>query len=256
MPLQIVTVPCLSDNYAYLIHDADSGDTALIDAPEADPILEELRNRGWRLGQVLLTHHHWDHVDALPRILEAHAGARVVGAAADAHRLPPLDTPVAEGDTVTVGGEAGTVIDVSGHTVGHIAFHFADSKLAFTADSLMALGCGRLFEGTADQMWHSLSKLAALPGDTLICSGHEYTANNARFARTVDPDNSALAERTEQVNAARSVGEATVPSLLSDELATNPFLRAADPGLQAAIGMPGADPVAVFAELRRRKDAF
>lgn len=256
MPLQIVTIPCLSDNYAYLLHDAASGDTALIDAPQAEPILDELHSRGWRLGQVLLTHHHWDHVDALPRILEAHPGARVVGAAADAHRLPPLDTPVAEGDTVTVGREPGTVIDVSGHTVGHIAFYFADSKLAFTADSLMALGCGRLFEGTPDQMWHSLSKLTALPGDTLICSGHEYTANNARFAQSVDPDHSALADRAAQVNAARAEGQATVPSLLSEELATNPFLRAADPGLQAAIGMDGADPVAVFAELRRRKDAF
>ncbi len=256
MPLQIVTIPCLADNYAYLLHDADTGDTSLVDAPQAAPVLEALRDRDWQLGHVLLTHHHWDHVDALPEILAAHPGARVVGAAADAHRLPPLDTPVAEGDTVTIGREAGKVIDVSGHTVGHIAFHFPESKLAFTADSLMALGCGRLFEGTPEQMWNSLSKLAALPDDTLICSGHEYTANNARFARTVDPDNAALADRAAQVDAARAAGQATVPSRLSEELATNPFLRAGDPDLQAAIGMDGADPVAVFAELRRRKDAF
>jgi len=256
MPMQIVTIPCLADNYAYLLHDADTGDTALVDAPQAAPILEALRGRDWQLGHVLLTHHHWDHVDALPEILAAHPDARVVGAAADAHRLPPLDTPVHEGDTVTIGREAGNVIDVSGHTVGHIAFHFPDSKLAFTADSLMALGCGRLFEGTPEQMWNSLSKLAALPGDTLICSGHEYTANNARFARTVDPDNAALSDRAAQVDAARAAGQATVPSRLSEELATNPFLRAGDPDLQASIGMDGADPVAVFAELRRRKDAF
>src|SRR6056297_1940284 len=204
MTLEFETVPCLSDNYAYLVHEPDTGATAVVDVPEAKPILDALERRGWTLTDVLLTHHHWDHVDGLTALLE-NAPALVTGAAADAHRLPPLDIAVREGDVVKIGNEAGTVIDVSGHTVGHIAFHFADSKLAFTADSLMALGCGRLFEGTADQMWHSLSKLAALPGDTLICSGHEYTANNARFARTVDPDNSALAERTEQVNAARAV---------------------------------------------------
>ncbi|WP_296765729.1 hydroxyacylglutathione hydrolase [Sediminimonas sp.] len=255
MPLQIVTVPCLSDNYAYLVHDPASDETALVDAPESGPILQALAKRGWRLDQVLLTHHHHDHVEGLPAILAAHP-ARVTGAAADAHRLPPLDQEVAEDDHVSIGAERGRVIAVPGHTVGHIAFHFPDSGLAFTADSLMALGCGRLFEGTPEQMWDSLSKLAALPADTLVCSGHEYTLNNARWAMSVDPGNAALSERAERVRDARAEGRATVPSTLSEELATNPFLRAADADLKAAMDMKEAAPVEVFAALRRSKDAF
>lgn len=255
MPLEIVTIPCLSDNYAFLAHDAASGETALVDAPEAGPILKALADRGWRLSHVLLTHHHWDHVDGLDAILAEHP-AQVVGAAADAERLPKLDLQVSEADTVSVGGEAGRVIDVSGHTVGHIAFHFPETGVVFTADSLMALGCGRLFEGTAPQMWESLQKLAALPRDTVVCSGHEYTQNNGKFAITVDPDNSALQARIEDVAAMRGHDEATVPTTLGLELDTNPFLRADDPGVQRAVGMEGADPVEVFAEIRARKDRF
>lgn len=255
MPLEIVTIPCLADNYAFLAHDAASGETALVDAPEAGPILKALADRGWRLSHVLLTHHHWDHVDGLAEILAAHP-AQVVGAAADAHRLPDLDVQVSEGDTITVGGEAARVIDVSGHTVGHIAYYFPQTKAVFTADSLMALGCGRLFEGSAPQMWQSLSKLAALPADTLVCSGHEYTQANAKFAITVDPENAALKARIDDIAAARARGEPTVPSLLSLELATNPFLRAADPDVQRAVGMEGAEPAQVFAEVRARKDRF
>lgn len=255
MPLEIVTIPCLSDNYAYLAHDAASGETALVDAPEAAPILEALKDRGWRLSHVLLTHHHWDHVDGLDAILAEHP-AQVVGAAADAHRLPDLDLQVAEGDSFALGGETVQVMDVSGHTVGHVAYHLPGTGAVFTADSLMALGCGRLFEGTAPQMWESLSKLAALPRDTLVCSGHEYTQANARFAVTVDPDNPALAARVEKVDAARAAGEPTVPSTLGEELDTNPFLRAADAEVQRAVDMQGADPVRVFAEIRARKDAF
>lgn len=255
MPLEIVTIPCLSDNYAFLAHDAESGKTALVDAPEAGPILKALETRGWRLSHILLTHHHWDHVDGLDAILAEHP-AQVVGAAADAERLPRLDMQVSEGDTVRVGGEAGRVIDVSGHTVGHIAFHFPETGVVFTADSLMALGCGRLFEGSAPQMWASLQKLAALPRDTVVCSGHEYTENNGKFAITVDPDNSALQARIKDVAAMRGHGEATVPSSLGQELDTNPFLRADDPGVQRAVGMEGADPVDVFAEIRARKDRF
>lgn len=255
MPLEIVTIPCLSDNYAYLAHDRATGDTALVDIPEATPILAELSRRGWRLSHVLITHHHPDHVQGLAEVL-AHNPAMVIGAAADAHRLPPLDRAVSESDTITIGSDTGHVIDVSGHTLGHIAFHFPASHVCFTADSLMALGCGRLFEGTPDQMWANLSKLAALPPETLICSGHEYTQANAQFALTVDPGNSALMSRAERVAAARAKGLPTVPSLLSLELETNPFLRAASPGVQAAVGMVGADPVAVFAEVRRRKDSF
>jgi hydroxyacylglutathione hydrolase len=255
MPLEILTIPCLTDNYAFLAHDAASGETALVDVPEAAPILEVLAERGWTLSQVLLTHHHADHVQGLDQILTAHP-AKVIGAAADAHRLPPLDVAVAEGDTVRIGGEIGHVLDVSGHTVGHIAFHFPESRAVFTADSLMALGCGRLFEGTAEQMWVSLGKLAALPADTLVYSGHEYTQANGRFAVTVDPDNPDLAARIKDIADARARSEPTVPSLLSLELATNPFLRATDAKVQENVGLPGADPVAVFAEIRARKDRF
>jgi len=255
MTLEFETVPCLSDNYAYLVHDPDTGATAVVDVPEAKPILDALERRGWTLTDVLLTHHHWDHVDGLTALLE-NAPALVTGAAADAHRLPPLDIAVREGDVVKIGNEAGTVIDVSGHTVGHIAFHFPASKLAFTADSLMALGCGRVFEGTMPQMWESLSKLAALPEDTVICSGHEYTMANAKFALSIDPDNPRLISRSKAVEQTRSKGEPTVPSVLREELETNPFLRAGDPGLQAAIGMEAAEPADVFAEIRARKDRF
>ena len=255
MTLEFETVPCLSDNYAYLVHDPDTGATAVVDVPEAKPILDALERRGWTLTDVLLTHHHWDHVDGLTALLE-NAPALVTGAAADAHRLPPLDIAVREGDVVKIGNEAGTVIDVSGHTVGHIAFHFPASKLAFTADSLMALGCGRVFEGTMPQMWESLSKLAALPEDTVICSGHEYTMANAKFALSIDPDNPRLISRSKAVEQARTKGEPTVPSVLREELETNPFLRAGDPGLQAAIGMEAAEPADVFAEIRARKDRF
>jgi len=255
MPLEIVTVPCLSDNYAFLAHDAASGDTALIDAPEAGPILSELDARGWRLTHVLLTHHHWDHVDGLADILDRHP-AKVVGAAADAHRLPSLNMQVSEGDRFDIGGEPVEVFDVSGHTVGHIAYYMPQSRAVFTADSLMALGCGRLFEGNAAQMWASLCKLAALPNNTLVYSGHEYTQSNARFALTVDPENPALQQRAAEIDAARAAGRPTVPSSLGLEKATNPFLRATDPAIQAHLGMIGADPTQVFAEIRARKDRF
>lgn len=255
MPLELVTIPCRSDNYAFLLHDAQSGDTALIDAPEAAPIEAELSRRGWRLTHVLLTHHHLDHVEGLDQLRKTYAPV-VAGAAADARRLPPLDLKLSEGDTITIGGEEGQVIEVPGHTVGHIAFYFPASGVVFTADSLMALGCGRLFEGTPAQMWASLSKLAALPADTLVCSGHEYTAANARFALTIEPDNPDLIARAARVEAARAKGEATVPSTLAEELATNPFLRAGLPAVKAALGLQSAPDVDVFAEIRRRKDAF
>ncbi len=255
MALELVTVACLSDNYAYLVHDAASGETAVIDVPEAAPIITALADRGWRVSQVWLTHHHADHVQGLEELLATHT-AKVTGGAADAHRLPKLDVAVSEGDTLKIGDEVGHVMEVSGHTVGHIAFHFPESKLAFTADSLMAMGCGRVFEGTMPQMWDSLCKLAALPPDTTICSGHEYTTANARFAVTVDPDNPKLISRIEEIGRTRADGRPTVPSLLSEELATNPFLRAIDPAVQAHLNMAGSEPVDVFAELRKRKDNF
>ncbi|MBK0326350.1 hydroxyacylglutathione hydrolase [Rhodobacteraceae bacterium F11138] len=255
MPLEILTIPCLSDNYAFLAHDAASSETALIDVPEAAPILAALQDRGWRLSHVLLTHHHADHTQGLNAVLQQHP-ATVIGAAADAHRLPSLDVAVADGDDVRIGTQTGHVMDVSGHTVGHIAFHFPESRAVFTADSLMALGCGRLFEGSAAQMWESLSRLAALPADTVVYSGHEYTQANGAFAVTVDPDNPDLAARVRDIAQKREQGLATVPSTLELELATNPFLRAAEPRVQAAVGMVGAEPALVFAEIRARKDSF
>ena len=255
MALDLITIPCRADNYAFLIRDNLANATALIDVPEAAPILNALAARGWTLDQILITHHHSDHIDGVAEVVAA-TGAKVLGAKADAHRLPHLDRALVEGDTVIVGAETGRVLDVSGHTVGHIAFYFANSGLAFTADSLMAGGCGRLFEGSPALMWESLSKLADLPGETLICSGHEYTTSNLRFAASIEPDNAALIARIDRVAEARDEGRATVPSRLSGELATNPFLRARLPHMKAMIGMPDATDAQAFAELRARKDRF
>ena len=255
MPLQLVTIPCLADNYAYLIHDADTGQTAVIDVPEVGPILAAIDAHQWRLTDILITHHHDDHIQGVEP-LRARTGAMVLGAAADAHRLPRLDLALTEADSFSVGSEFARVIDVPGHTLGHIAFHFPDSKLAFTADSLMSGGCGRLFEGTARQMHASLAKLASLPPETLICSGHEYTMSNLRFAATLEPDNPRLISRIAEVADKRAKGIPTVPVPLSEELATNPYLRAHLPALKTAVGLPDADDVTVFAEIRARKDKF
>jgi hydroxyacylglutathione hydrolase len=255
MALELITIPCLTDNYAYLVHNAATGETALIDVPEAAPILAALHARNWTLHHILLTHHHDDHIQGVPALVAA-TGAKVTGASADAHRLPPLDAQVAEGDTLSICGEACHIIDVSGHSIGHIAFHFPASALVFTADSLMALGCGKLFEGPPAMAYASLLKLAALPGDPLVCSGHEYTAGNARFAATLEQGNPALISRIADVTAKRAKGEATVPTRLSDELATNPYLRAHLPALKHAVGLPDATDAAVFAEIRARKDRF
>ena len=256
MTLELVTVPCLSDNYAYLLRNTDTGQTAVIDFPEAAPLLRALEMRGWMPSDAFITHHHSDHIDGLAEIKAAFPHMRVFGAKADAHRLPPLDVALAPGDTANAIGTAWHVIDVPGHTIGHVAFHVPEARVAFTADSLMALGCGRLFEGTPEQMWTSLKKLAALPPATIICSGHEYTASNARFALTIEPGNADLQKRAADIDAARAAGKPTVPSALSLELATNPFLRAHLPEVKAAIGLPDADDVASFAEIRGRKDRF
>jgi hydroxyacylglutathione hydrolase len=255
MPLSLTTVPCLKDNYAFLLHDDASGATTLVDAPEAAPILKALKAKGWALDQILLTHHHSDHVAGVEELVAA-TGAKVVGAAVDAHRLPPLDRSLTEGETVMVGSEVGAVLAVPGHTIGHIAFHFPASKLCFTGDSLMAGGCGRLFEGTPKLAWGTLAKLAELPPDTLICSGHEYTAQNLLFAASVDLDNPALVERIEATARAVKAGEPTVPSLLSLELATNPFLRVANAKVRAAFGMADMSAPQAFGTLRLRKDKF
>lgn len=254
MSIEIVTVACRSDNYAFLIRAGEA--TALVDAPEADPILAVLSERGWSLDEVWITHHHADHVEGLDGLKTAHPGLSVTGGRADAHRLPRLDREVGDGDGFQFQGHEVRVMDVSGHTVGHVAFHMPGASAAFTADSLMALGCGRLFEGTPETMWASLSKLAALPEDTVIYSGHEYTAANARFALTIEPDNDALIRRADAVEAARNEGRYTVPSTLAEEKATNPFLRAGLSDVKRSLDMEDAGDVAVFAEIRSRKDAF
>ena len=254
MPFDLVTIACLRDNYAFLLH-SEGGRTALVDAPEAEPILAELDWRGWPLDEIWITHHHDDHVAGVEELRRVHKPA-VVGGAADARRLPRLDREVSDGDTFDFDGVEVRVLDASGHTVGHIAFHVPDAKVAFTGDSLMAMGCGRLFEGSPEQMWQSLTRLAALPDDTQICSGHEYTATNARFAVTIDPANEALHQRMADIEAARAEERATVPSLLSLEKETNPFLRAGLSEVKSAIDMSKASDVDAFAEVRRRKDAF
>ncbi|HBR36979.1 MAG TPA: hydroxyacylglutathione hydrolase [Sulfitobacter pontiacus] len=255
MSFDLVTIPCLSDNYAFLLRDQTSGKVALIDVPEAAPIAAKLDELGWTLTEIWLTHHHPDHIQGVPALIADHP-ARVIGAKADAERLPPLDAAYDDGQSFTFGAHTVDVIDVSGHTVGHIAFHVPAAKCVFTADSLMALGCGRLFEGTPAQMWDNLQKLMRLPADTTVCSGHEYTQSNAKFALTVDPENAALISRAREIDQARADGEPTVPSTLSTELETNPFLRPSDPGIRAQLGMVNATDTDVFAEIRARKDRF
>lgn len=253
MSFEIVTVPCLSDNYAYLIH--AQGKTALVDAPEAAPIAAELSARGWTLDELWITHHHGDHIGGVSALRQMFDPV-VRGAAVDQKRLPKLDVTLADGDTFQFSGMPVQVMDVSGHTQGHIAFYIADAQAAFTADSLMAFGCGRVFEGTMEQMWESLKKIAALPGDTMIYSGHEYTLNNAKFARTIEPDNADLDARFKKVAMDTENGTPTVPTLLAEELETNPFLRAGLSQLKSTLNMNGAGDSEVFAEIRRRKDSF
>jgi hydroxyacylglutathione hydrolase len=255
MSLEIVTIPCRQDNYAYLLRDPATGAVGLVDAPEAEPIRAALDARGWQLGTILLTHHHGDHVEGV-EALRAASGAEVIGAAADSHRLPRLDHAVTPGDRVRIGDEEAMVLDASGHTIGHVAYHFASAKALFSADSLMVMGCGRVFEGTPEMMWGTLSRLAALPADTRIYSGHEYTQANLRFAQSIDAGNPELAARAEAIAALRAAGQPTVPATLAEERATNPFLRVQDAGLRAGLGLEGASDTEVFAAIRARKDRF
>ncbi|MEL7153984.1 MAG: hydroxyacylglutathione hydrolase [Pseudomonadota bacterium] len=255
MPIEIVTIPCRSDNYAYLIRDEGSDQVALVDAPAVDPIVETLDARGWGLDQIWITHHHGDHTEGVPDLV-AKYGSKTVGHAKDRARLPALDTEVSEGETVTLGESAARVIDVSGHTIGHIAFIMDADKAAFTADSLMALGCGRVFEGTHHMMWESLSKFLPLPDDMMVYSGHNYGQANGRFALSIEPDNQDLLDRIERIKAADAAGDFIVPVSMAEEKATNPFLRAVEGSVKAAVGLSGADDASTFAEVRRRKDNF
>ncbi len=255
MTLEIETVPCLDDNYAFLVHDRKSGATALFDAPEAEPILADLQKRNWQLTHIFITHHHGDHIDAVPELVSAFH-PEVIGAARDAHRLPSLDTAVEPGETYDMWGRDVQVFDAAGHTTGHVAYYLPRLGAVFTGDSLMALGCGRLFEGTPAQMWETLSRLAALPDDTIVCSGHEYTTANGKFALTIEPENPALKRRIDQTARARALGTPTVPSALALEKATNPFLRAGLEAVKAGLEMNDADDVTAFAHIRAAKDAF
>jgi hydroxyacylglutathione hydrolase len=255
MPLDIITIPCLNDNYAYAVQDTASGEVAIIDAPDAAPILRAVSFKGWGLNQIYLTHHHPDHIQGL-EILRQAVEAPVVGAKADMHRLPELALGVEEGDSFTLGHQAVQVYDVSGHTIGHVAFYFPESDAIFTGDSLMVMGCGRVFEGDPQMMWNSLSKMMDLPPETRIYSGHEYTAANAKFALSIEPENKALIERVDQISMARARGDDTMGSTLALEMQTNPFLRAHLPEMKAALGMEGAEDWQVFGEIRKRKDNF
>ncbi len=253
--LEIEQIPVLNDNYVYLAHEPASGATAVVDPAVAGPVLDTARAKGWTITHILNTHHHGDHTGGNLEIKEA-TGCTIVGARSDSGRIPGIDVQVGEGDSMALGGAVARVFDVPGHTSGHIAYWFEESEALFCGDTLFALGCGRLFEGTAEQMWRSLSKLRDLPAATRVYCAHEYTQANARFAVTVDPQNLTLAERSQEIDRMRAAGHPTVPSTLGEEAATNPFLRADDEGLAAAVGLAGADPVAVFAEVRGRKDRF
>jgi hydroxyacylglutathione hydrolase len=255
MALKIEQFICRSDNFGVLAHDEESGETALIDAPELSGILEAIERTGWKPTQILTTHHHGDHVEA-NLALKQRFNLTITGPAAERTKIPGIDGTVAQGDTVRIGRFAGTVIETPGHTAGHVSFHFPEAGIAFTGDTLFALGCGRLLEGTPATMFRSLARLAALPDDTLIYCGHEYTLSNARFAVTVDPDNKALQARRKAFEKMAGEGRATLPVRLGDEKATNPFLRASDAAIKRALGMEGSSDEAVFAEIRRRKDSF
>jgi hydroxyacylglutathione hydrolase len=253
--LEIELVPCLKDNYAYLVRDPATRATGVIDPSEAPPVIAALERHGWTLTHILNTHHHWDHTGG-NKALKARSGALVVGPRPDRDRIPDIDLAVDEGERFRLGDAEARILFIPGHTRGHIAFWFADSRALFCGDTLFAIGCGRLFEGTPEQMWSSLSKLRALPPETRVYCGHEYTQANARFALTVEPQNAKLRARAAAVDAARAEGRPTIPSTIGEERETNPFLRADQPSLAAAVGLAGADPVVVFAEVRRRKDHF
>ncbi|OAN63816.1 hydroxyacylglutathione hydrolase [Sphingomonas sp. TDK1] len=240
-PLQIVRIPALSDNYIWLVHDSVSAETIVVDPAQADPVLAALAERGWTLRAIWNTHWHPDHTGG-NAALKAATGCTVIAPAAEAAKIPTADRPVGEGDTVAIGSHHATVLDVPAHTAGHIAYHFAEDATIFVGDTLFAMGCGRLFEGTAEQMFANMQRLAALPDETQVYCAHEYTLSNGRYALVTEPDNAAIRDRMEAVARLRAAGEATVPTTIGAERATNPFLRAAD--------------ARMLAERRAAKDSF
>jgi hydroxyacylglutathione hydrolase len=255
MALQIEQFTCHSDNFGVLMHDTRTGETALVDAPEERPILAAVERTGWTPTLILVTHHHGDHVEA-NLALKERFGLKIAGPREEAAKIPGIDETVEEGAPLDFAGHAVHVIATPGHTAGHVSYHLPESSLAFTGDTLFALGCGRLLECSAAVMFSSLQKLAALPPQTRFYCGHEYTLSNARFALTVDPANTQLQERAAEVERLRDEGKPTLPATIGAELATNPFLRWHDPAIRRHLGMEGADDAEVFAEIRRRKDSF
>lgn len=253
--LEILQIPVLRDNYIYVIHEPRSRATAAIDPAVAEPVLSLLEEKGWKLTHVLNTHHHGDHVGGNIE-LKRQTGCVVVGMERDKGRIPGIDVEVAEGDRITLGATEARVLAVPGHTSGHIAFWFDEDEALFCGDTLFGLGCGRIFEGSARQMWQSLEKLKSLPPATRIYCAHEYTQANARFAVTVDPENQTLRARAACVNEQRRQGLPTIPSPLAEELATNPFLRPESASIRQTLQMATAENWQVFAEIRRRKDEF
>jgi hydroxyacylglutathione hydrolase len=255
MAVRVEQFMCRSDNFGALVHDDESGRTLLVDAPEERPILEAIERTGWKPDLLLITHHHGDHVEA-NLALKQKFGLSIVGPKAEEPKIPGIDKTVAEGDTIAFGSEMITVVETPGHTVGHVSYLFPDSGIVFAADTLFAIGCGRLLECKAPVMFESLKRLAALPLETKVYCGHEYTQANARFALSVDPTNSALKERAAEVDRLRAEGKPTLPTTIGRELATNPFLRWHDPVIRCNLGMDAASDVDVFAEIRKRKDVF
>lgn len=250
--LNVHQFPCLGDNYGYLLHDQESGETAAIDTPDGAEYLRQAEAKGWRITQIWNTHWHPDHAGGNAAIVEA-TGATVTGPK-EVEKIAPVDRAVSDGDTVKLGGYEARVIDVGGHTAGHVAYHLPEAGMAFVGDSVFALGCGRMFEGTAEQFWASLERIKALPRDTTLYCAHEYTQANAKFALHADPDNAELQRYAEEIDDRRARGEPTVPMPLSRELATNPFLRADDEALRKRWG--GTAPHETFAALRAAKDSF
>jgi hydroxyacylglutathione hydrolase len=255
MSLKVEQFMCRSDNFGVILHDSDSGQTAIVDAPEETAIRAVLERTGWSPSLLLVTHHHPDHVAGNLALKERY-GLTVVGPRAEAAKIPGLDRSVTEGDRVDFAGRTVEVIETPGHTSGHVSYHIPEEKLAFVGDTLFAMGCGRLFEEGPAVMLKSMKKLAGLPPETIVYCGHEYTLSNARFAVTVDPDNQVLKARAERVEALRAEDKPTLPTTIGEELATNPFLRWNDPGIRKTLGMEDASEAEVFAEIRKRKDNF
>lgn len=253
--LEIDQFPCLEDNYGYLLHDPETGATATIDTPDVDAIMQRLAAKGWSLTHIFNTHHHWDHAGGNLE-LKQKTGCEIIGPACESDKIPGLDRAVDQDDMVAFGNHYLEIINVGGHTLGHIAYFLRTQKTAFVGDALFAMGCGRLFEGTPGQMWASLSRLNRLPAETIIYCAHEYTLANATFALSLDPENPALIDRVAQVQALREKNQPTVPTTLSLERATNPFLRVDDPAIRNLLGLQKASQVDVFAEIRQRKDSF